>query len=104
MITKILVASALIAVIGMTLQGAAQADLMLLQDRNVILGRGTLASGGSTLTATASGQISVDVLYLDLVSLEDLKLYRLTLTMGQDSLSGSYNAFDGLGRTWSGSV
>jgi hypothetical protein len=81
-----------------------QADLMLLQDRNVILGRGTLASGGSTLTATASGQISVDVLYLDLVSLEDLKLYRLTLTIGQDSLSGSYNAFDGLGRTWSGSV
>jgi hypothetical protein len=81
-----------------------QADLALLQDRNVILGRGTLASGGSTFTATASGQISMNVLYLDLVSLEDLKLYRLTLTISQDSLSGSYNAFDGLGRTWSGSV
>jgi hypothetical protein len=81
-----------------------QADLMLLQDRNVILGRGTLASGGSTFTTTASGQISVDVFYLDLISPEDLKLYRLTLTIGQDSLSGSYNTFDGLGRVWSGTA
>jgi len=81
-----------------------QADLMLLQDRNIILGRGTLMSGGSTLTVTASGQVYNDVLYLDLVSLEDLKLYRFTLTMSQDSLSGSYNAFDGLGSVWSGSA
>jgi hypothetical protein len=81
-----------------------QADLALLQDRNVILGRGNLASSNSVFTATASGQIYGDVLYLDLVSLEDLRLYRLTLTMGQDSLSGSYNAFNGLGGTWSGSV
>ncbi|MGA9099151.1 MAG: hypothetical protein WB392_09500 [Methanotrichaceae archaeon] len=76
----------------------------MLQERNIVLGRGTMASGVSAFTATASGQIYNDVLYLDLVSLEDLKLYRLTLTMGQDSLSGSYNAFDGLGRVWSGSA
>jgi len=81
-----------------------QADLMLLQDRNVVLGSGNLASGSSAFTATASGQIYGDVLYLDLVTLEDLRLYKLTLTIGQNSLSGSYNAFNGLGGTWSGSA
>lgn len=82
----------------------AQADLTLLQDGNVILGRGNMASSGSILTATASGQIYGDVLYMDLVSLEDLKLYKLTLTIGQNSLSGSYSAFNGLGGMWSGTA
>jgi hypothetical protein len=81
-----------------------QADLMLLQDRNVVLGRGNLASGSSAFTATASGQIYGDVLYLDMVTLEDLRLYKLTLTMGQNSLSGSYDAFNGLGGMWSGTA
>ncbi|HOT06255.1 MAG: hypothetical protein A4E45_00360 [Methanosaeta sp. PtaB.Bin039] len=81
-----------------------QADLMLFQDGNVVLGRGDLAFGSSSFSATASGQIYGDVLYLDLVSPEDLMLYKLTLTIGQNSLSGGYNAFNGLGGTWSGSA
>jgi hypothetical protein len=83
---------------------SGQADLTLLQDRGLVLGRGTIASGGSVFTATASGQIYNDVLYMDMVSLEDLRLYRFTLTMGQDSLSGSYNALDGFGGAWTGMV
>jgi hypothetical protein len=91
-------------ILGLTGELSGQADLMLLQDRNVVLGRGTLTSGGSVFTATASGQIYNDVLYLDMVSLEDLRLYRFTLTISQDSLSGSYSALDGLGGAWIGTV
>jgi hypothetical protein len=83
---------------------SGQADLALLQDRGVVLGRGTMASDGSVFTASVSGQIYNDVLYLDMVSLEDLRLYRFTLTISQDSLSGSYNALDGLGGAWTGLV
>jgi hypothetical protein len=83
---------------------SGQADLALLQDRGVVFGRGTMASGGAVFTVAVSGQIYNDVLYLDMVSLEDLRLYRFTLTISQNSFSGSYSALDGLGGTWTGTV
>jgi hypothetical protein len=86
------------------LQGgvAAQADLMLLQSQNVVYGRGALSRSGSAFTISASGMTAKDVLYLDLVSLEDLMLYKLTMTVSQNALSGSYEAFDAQGRITSG--
>lgn len=81
-----------------------KADLILLQSQNVIYGRGTLSSGGSAFMLSASGMAAKDVLCLDLVSLEDLTLYKFRLTMSQDYLSGSYYAFDALGRISSGTA
>jgi hypothetical protein len=79
-----------------------QVDLMLLQNRDAVFEWGTLSWGSSTLAVSASGQILKDVLYLDLVTIEDLTLRRCTLTTSKDYLSGSFNAFDAYGRVWSG--
>jgi hypothetical protein len=79
-------------------------DLSLLQNREVVYGRGFATVGGVTRTAIASGEIYRDVLYLDVVSVEDLILYKCALTLAQDFLSGSYYAFDEQGRVWYGTV
>ncbi len=79
-------------------------DLQLFQNQNSVFGRGSLSLGGLTTTLSASGTIAKDVLYLDLVSLEDLKLYRCILTISKDRLSGSYYAFDANGGVGTGTV
>jgi hypothetical protein len=79
-------------------------DLSLLQNREVVYGRGFATVGGVARTATASGEIYQDVLYLDVISVEDLMLYKCALTMVQDYLSGSYYAFDEQGRAWYGTA
>jgi hypothetical protein len=79
-------------------------DLNLLQNGRVVFGRGDMIMDGMSQPATASGLISQEVLYLDIVSLEDQTLYRCVLRPGLNSLSGSYYAF-GPGETvWSGTV
>ena len=67
--------------------------LTLLQNQDVIFGRGIFGIGGIDQAAFSSGQISGDVLYLDVLS-EDLILFRFTLSVSKDYLSGSYYAFD----------
>jgi hypothetical protein len=88
------------------LQGGTpgKVDLLLVQNRDVVFGRGTLSLAGSTNAVSASGQAVKEVVYLDLVNGEDLTLYRCTLTMSKDFLSGSFNAFDAQGRVWSGTI
>ena len=78
-----------------------QLTLTLLQNREVIFGRGILSLSGMNQTAFSSGETYRDVLYLDVLS-GDLVLYRCTLTVSEDHLSGSYYAFDSQGRVWSG--
>jgi len=78
-------------------------DLTLLQNREVIFGRGILSIGGINQAAFSSGQTSKDVLYLDVLS-EDLILFRFTLTVSKDYLSGSYYAFDAQGGGWTGTA
>jgi hypothetical protein len=79
-------------------------DLLLVQNRDAVFGRGTLSMGGSTFAISASGWAVKDVLYLDLVNAEELMLYRCTLAMSRDFLSGSFNAFDAQGQAWSGTI
>ena len=55
-------------------------DLLLVQNRDAVFGRGTLSLAGSTFAVSASGRTVKDVLYLDLVNVEELTLYRCTLT------------------------
>jgi hypothetical protein len=87
--------------LGETLE---RVNLLLVQNRDAVFGRGTLSLAGSTFAVSASGQKANDVLYLDLVNAEDLTLYRCTLTISKDFLSGSFNAFDVQGRVWSGTA
>ncbi len=79
-------------------------DLLLIQNRDAVFGRGTLSLAGSTFAVSASGRAVKDVLSLDLLNMDDLTLYRCTLTVNQGILSGSFNAFDAQGRIWSGTA
>ena len=78
-------------------------DLNLLQNRDAVFGRGVLTRGKTAIGCSATGQIVRDLLYLDVLS-EDLLLYRLILTLADDSLSGGYDAFDSQGGVWTGIV
>ncbi len=79
-------------------------DLNVVQNGRVVFGRGEMIAGGVSQPASASGLISQDVLYLDIVSLDDQMLYRCVLRPGVNSLSGSYYAFGPQGAVWSGAV
>ena len=81
-------------------------ELLLVQKRDAVFGRGTLSLAGSssTVAISASGGTVKDVLYLDLVDAEKLMLYRCTLTISKDFLSGSFTAFDAQGRIWTGTA
>ncbi|HUS75448.1 MAG TPA: hypothetical protein VMY43_05510 [Methanothrix sp.] len=79
-------------------------ELLLVQNRDAVFGRGIISLAGSTNAVSASGQAVKDVLYLDIVNAQELTLYRCTLTMSKDFLSGSFNAFDAQGRAWSGTI
>ncbi|MDQ1261039.1 MAG: hypothetical protein QG575_220 [Euryarchaeota archaeon] len=79
-------------------------ELLLVQNRDAVFGRGTLSLAGSTNAVSAGGQAVKDVLYLDLINAEKLMLYRCTLTMSKDFLSGSFNVFDAQGQAWSGTI
>jgi hypothetical protein len=79
-------------------------DMNLIQNGRVVFGRGEMIAGRVSLPASASGLVSQDVLYLDIVSLDDLTLYRCVLRPGVNSLSGSYYAFGPQDAVWSGTV
>jgi hypothetical protein len=78
-------------------------DLNLVQNMDAVFGKGVLTRRGMAVGCSATGQIVLDVLYLDVLS-EDLQLYRCTFTVAEDRLSGGYDAFDLLGRVWTGSI
>lgn len=88
------------------LQGGApgEVQLYLVQNRDAVFGRGNMYLAGSASSVSASGQAVKDILYLDLVDAEKLVLYRCTLTMRKDFLSGSFAAFDARGQAWSGTI
>ena len=79
-------------------------ELLLVQNRDAVFGRGIISLAGTTNAVSASGQAVKDVLSLDIVNAQELTLYRCTLTMSKDFLSGSFNAFDAQGRAWSGTI
>ena len=77
-------------------------DLMLVQNNDAVFGRGILTYAGTAKDMSASGWTAKDVLYLDLVDLQNMIMYRCTLTMSGNNLSGSFSAYDALGGRWSG--
>ena len=69
------------------------ANITLIQSEDAVFGKGKIMDGNDTQTAVASGSINGDKLNLDLVSLEYLRLYRLSMTVSGNSVTGSNTAF-----------
>jgi hypothetical protein len=69
------------------------ANITLVQSEDAVFGKGKIMDGNDTETAVASGSIKGDMLNLDLLSLENLRLYRLSMTVSGDSATGSNTAF-----------
>ena len=61
------------------------ANITLVQSEDAVFGKGKIMDENDTQTAVASGSIKGDMLNLDLVSLEDLRLYRLSMTVSGNS-------------------
>ena len=71
------------------------AALTLFQSGDAVYGTGNInLDANTTMMAAASGTITGDRLDLDLVSLEKVNLYRISMTVNGDSATGSYTAFN----------
>ena len=70
------------------------AALILFQNGDAVYGTGNINLDANTaMMAAASGTIAGDRLNLDLVSLEKVSLYRISMTINGDSATGNYTAF-----------
>jgi hypothetical protein len=80
------------------------AAVRLYQTDSTLLGSGNMNDGGDTLKVLASGQISADKLYLDVISTGTVNLYQLSLNLSGSSASGEYRAFSTSGEAWTGTA
>lgn len=79
-----------------------QLAMDLFQSEDAVFGEGTINDGADTLQASASGSVEGDELNLDVTSSGTINLYRLTLTVKGNTLSGDYRAFSTDGLPWKG--
>lgn len=77
----------------MELDNGININLNISQSGNVIFGNGNVASGAAIQLATASGSISGNILRLDIVPADGSKLYALSLDLGGQTPSKTYNIF-----------
>lgn len=78
-------------------------DLVLVQNKEAILGQGTLIGPNGTQRVTASGSLIGGRLDLTAMPVDSLDLYKLDLSI-DPSTNGSYTAFSTSGDKWSGDV
>lgn len=69
------------------------ANITLVQSEDAVFGKGKIMDENDTQTAVASGSIKGDMLNMDLLSVEDLKLYRLSMVVNGNSATGSNTAY-----------
>jgi hypothetical protein len=80
------------------------ATLTLFQNGDTIFGKGRIREDNNTLTVAAGGIITGNKLDLNLITLEKMGLYRLSMTVSEDSAIGSYTAFSTVGSPSTGPV
>ena len=69
-------------------------SLNLLQSGRVVFGKGTMTSSdGGSQEIAATGTLEGSNVYLDIISLKDVGLYKLGLSLSGSSISGSYDAY-----------
>ena len=71
-----------------------EASLTIFQDEDAVYGIGIInQNAGNAVTSTASGTVTGQEVSLDLVSVEKVSLYRISMTISGNSASGNYVAF-----------
>ncbi len=66
--------------------------IVLTQSGDIVFGKGSMISGGVTQDVAATGSVSGNNLNMDLLSMKDINLYKLSIGISGKSLSGSYSA------------
>ncbi|HII06121.1 MAG TPA: hypothetical protein HA349_02035 [Methanotrichaceae archaeon] len=77
-------------------------DLTIFRSGDVVFGTGNLTAEGAKSQVGASGSASGDQLVLNLVPLDESRLYVLDLDQAEGSIRGSYEAYNSDGRFFSG--
>jgi hypothetical protein len=80
------------------------ATLTLFQNGDTVFGKGSIRRDNNTLTVAAGGSVTGNKLNLDLITLEKMGLYRLSMTVSGDSAIGSYSAFSTTGSPSTGTA
>lgn len=80
------------------------ANLTLFQNGDTVFGKGSISQDNNTLTVAADGSVIANKLDLDLISLEKIGLYKLSMTVSADTAIGSYTAFNTTGSPSKGVV
>ena len=80
------------------------ATLTLFQNGDTVFGKGSIRENNNTLTVAAGGSVTGNKLNLDLITLEKMGLYRLSMTVSGDSAMGGYSAFSTTGSTSTGTA
>lgn len=68
-------------------------DLNMSQSGEAVFGTGSIVAGDVVRAVAATGNLAGQKLSLDILSMDDLVLYRFDLTLHGKSLSGDYHAF-----------
>lgn len=77
--------------------------LTLFQKDDQLFGAGKMRVENSTIDAAVSGQVFGDgTVRLDIITINPIDLYRLSLNLNGDMASGEYSAFSASGESWSG--
>ena len=81
------------------------ATLILFQNGDTVLGKGSFReNGNNTLTVAVGGSITGNKLDLDLITLEKMGLYRISMTVSGDSAIGNYTAIGTVGSPSTGTA
>ena len=69
-------------------------SLNILQYESMVFGKGTMTSSdGGSQEIAATGIVEGSKVHLDIISLKDLGLFKLRLSLSGSSISGSYDAY-----------
>ncbi len=82
---------------------ARHIDLSLIQNKDAIMGHGTMTGGNGTQRVTASGGLTGNGLSLTVMPVGSLDLYRLDLSIDSQT-TGTFTAYSADGSSWSGGV
>jgi hypothetical protein len=73
------------------------ATLILFQNGDTVFGKVSIRQDNNTLTVAADGSVNANKLNLNLITLEKIGLYKLSMTVSADTAIGSYIAFNTTG-------
>lgn len=79
-------------------------NLILSQSGDAIFGRGYMVAGNTTQDVSATGSVKGSEVDLDLLTMNDITLFRLDLNLSGSALTGDYTAYNATSAPWTGSA